>query len=315
MKFKSFLLLFLVSLLFFSNIGLSKRDYSVGVSPGIINLGDLETDTAEVVTFFIITPSEESLLVELEPVRGSLDFFNRASYKDLIFNFSEEDVTMWVNLINNPVELKPSNETLQIGSGIIKGQREISFVLEIPKDADSGYHLLSVNPIPRTPPGVIGGVGTRVVAITAVNVLFNVVGDAIREGKILDVEKSEYKGDRLELKTYFQNTGTTTVSAKATQKIYDINDEFVIEIPSSREYFTPNEIRDLKTYLPTSNLALGEYKVYTLVDYTTGSVMLNSTINLTIPPPPKPEEEFMPWLLIILVLVLIVLFVIYRRMK
>jgi len=295
--------------------GFSKRQYTVGVSPSIINLGSVEPGSSQVVNFYIITPSEEALLVKLEPVRGNLDFFVRGSYRDLIFNFSEEDVTPWVKIIKNPVELKPSNETLETLGGFIAGSREVSFILEIPENVDRGYHLVAVKPVPQTPPGEVGEVATRVVAITSINILFNIDGHALRNGVILDTESGDYIGKNLEIKTYFQNTGTTTVSARAMQKIYDQDGELIDEISSSKQYFAPSEIKPMKTYLPTSGLVLGEYNVYTLVDYTTGSIDKNSTIELYEYVPPPTEEKIIDIWLIILIIMLILLVIAYRRMK
>jgi len=316
MKLIYFLLFFVVFCIFFTDVSFAKREFTVGVSPAVVNLGEVEAGTTNLVNFFIITPSAETLLVDLQPARGTLDFFNKNLYKDLIFNSSEEDVTPWIKIISNPVELRPTNETLKTAAGLIRGSREIEFLLEIPKNSDPGHHVVSINPIPSTPPGEIGPVGTRVVAITSVSILFNVVGNALRKGVILDTEEGRYVGDRLEIKTYFQNIGTTTISAKAKQKIYDKNGKIINELDSSTDYFKPNEIRSLKTYLPITGLSLGEYDVYTTVDYTTDTVSKNSTISLYQPPtPPTEEKVFIPFWLIILVVILLIAIVIYRRMS
>ena len=316
MKIKHFVLSLFIFCLFFVNMGLCVRDFTVGVSPGVVKMGKVEAGTTEIVTFFIITPSEETLLVSLEPIRGRLDFFNKGGYKDLIFNFSEEDVTSWVNIINNPVELKPSNETLVMPGGVIRGQREITFLLEIPKDADPGYHLVNINPVPRAPPEEMGQVGTRIIAITSVNVLFNIAGEAVRRGVILDTEEGKYNGENLEIKTYFQNTGTTTITAKARQKIYDSEENLVKELSSHMDYFSPGEIKPLKSYLTTTGLSLGDYKIFTTVDYTTNTTTKASTITLKEIPEIVPKEELIiPVWLIILALILIAMILIYRRIQ
>jgi len=93
MKLIYFLLFFVVFCIFFTDVSFAKREFTVGVSPAVVNLGEVEAGTTNLVNFFIITPSAETLLVDLQPARGTLDFFNKNLYKDLIFNSSEEDVS------------------------------------------------------------------------------------------------------------------------------------------------------------------------------------------------------------------------------
>jgi len=293
---------------------MAEKTFNVGVSPSLINLGDVEMDSTELVNFYIITPSEEDLLVKLEPFRANLDFFKNPQHQLLITNFSEEDVTSWVKILENPVLLEINNEPLGGSSGTIKGSREISFLLEIPKDAEPGLHLVNINPIPTTPSGGADAVGTRVVAITSENILFNVVGEALRDGKILDVELGKYIGNRLEIKTYFKNTGTVTITARADQKIY--KDSVVLkEFSSSVEEIKPEEIKTIKSYINVENLDYGEYQIKTLVDFTTGNTSLSSSVVLIGPVSVPEEETLIPIWLIVLILILLILIIIYRRMK
>lgn len=316
MKVRQFIVFLIVFILLLSNPGLSKREFNVGVSPSIVDLGDVESGTSQIVEFFIITPSEEALLVNLEPVRGKLDFFNRAAYKDFIYNSSEQDTTGWVKIFENPVELKSDNESFSTGAGIIRGSREISFVLDIPQNSDPGYHSLTIRPTPLVSPEEMGTVGTMIVAITTVNIVFNVSGNAIREGVILDVRKGDYIGKNLEINTYFQNTGTTTISARVKQSIYDENSGLVGEFFSSSSYFNPSEIKPLKTYLPVSGLVLGDYETRTTVEYTTGSASKNSTVTISeIPPTAEDFVIFVPFWLIFLIIILVILIIVYRRIK
>lgn len=320
MKITSFITFFIVFSVLFSIISFSAQSFVVGVSPGSINLGDVEKDSTKLVEFYITTPSEETILVKLETENGNLDFFSRSNYKDFVYNYSEEDATSWVKVINNPVEIKPSNETLAATGGLIRGREKISFILDIPKDAEPGYHVLSVKPTPSASSEAIGTVGSQVVAITGISIIFKTPGDAIRKGLILDTETGNYIGNRLEIKTYFQNTGTDTVSARATQRIYNESGDVIAEIYSGKNFVKPKEIKAFSTYLPTNGLSLGNYNAYTVVDYTTGKSEKSSTIKLTAPPPTalaaKPEEaSLLPLIIVFVIIVIIVSIIIYRRVQ
>jgi hypothetical protein len=119
MKLK-FVILILLFLIFFSQA--YAKDFSVGVSPSFIDLGEIQQDSSKPVNFFIVSPSNETIIVYLQAVQPLIDFFGNAKYKDYVFNYSEEPVSSWVQTFSNPVELKPTGE-LQTYGGSIRGWR------------------------------------------------------------------------------------------------------------------------------------------------------------------------------------------------
>jgi len=300
-------------MLFFTVFSLICFSQNVGVSPGKIDLGEVEKGSTKLVNFYVISPSDETLLVKLEP--EMVDMYGNRNIND----FSEEDMTSWVKIINNPVELRPVNETLKTTGGAIKGQREISFLIEIPKNAEPGYHTVNINPIPSKITETAGPVGSAVVSITSFKVFLNVIGDVVRKGSVLDVETGSYSGNNLEIKTYFQNTGTVTIASSGTQKFYDKDGKLIKEIYLGRSYVKPKEIRVFKGFLPTNGLSLGDYTVYTVIDFTTDSAEKSSTIKLTLPTPTtlaaKHEENMLTILVIAIVAIFIISLIIYRRIK
>ncbi len=311
MKFRFLIIFFIIFFVIFSIPSLSQ---SVGVSPVRINLGELKGGSTKLVSFYVISPSEKTLLVKLEPERSNLDSIG----KNLITNLSEEDISSWIKIINNPVELRPTNETLKTTGGLIRGQREISFLVEIPNNSEPGYHAIDIKPVPLESPEATAPVGGRVVAIVSVKVLFDIIGNALRRGIILDTETGKYVGDKLEINNYFQNTGTVTISASGTQKIYDKEGNLKEVLFLSKQYLKPKEIKVFRGLLPTTGLSLEDYNVYTVIDYTTGKAEKSSTITLTAPPPTalaaKAEEEiFIPLLIIIIIVIFVISVIIYRR--
>lgn len=288
-------------------------DFTIGVSPALVNLGEVEAGSTKIVKFFLVTPSTEPLLVYLEPENGNLDFFSREEYKQLVFNYSEEVVANWVEFLSNPIELKPTNETLKVGAGEIRGWREVSFLLNVPKNAEPGYHLLKIKPFPHVPSEVIGQAGARVVAITSVSVLFKVPGEVKREGIILDVSQGKYLGDRVEINTYFKNTGNVTISARAFQSIFK-NGESIENLTSAIQTIKPGETVTLKTFLPLNKISPGNFEVVTNVSYTTGSTTKNTTLTIEAPKIEKPEEIF-PFWIVALILILILSIIIYKWYK
>ena len=304
---------FMISLLFFalfSFVSYADDRLFVGVSPPVVDLGKVGRGTANLVKFYVVTISENPILVRLEAENGRLDFFDN-NYVDSIFNFSEEDTASWVKFLSNPVELKPQNETLTTNYESIKGWREVDFLIEIPLNAESGYHLIRVKPTPIETSVTKEPVGANVIAITSINVIFNIFGEAKREGVILD-STSEYESNNLQINTFFKNIGTTTITARAIQRIYDNNSNFVTEVASSKQFVKPNEMKNLNSFLPLTSLSAGDYQVLTTVSYTTDSAYKNSTIFISpeaILIKPK-AEELSTWVFIIIIIIIAI--VIYR---
>ena len=315
--FMKFYVVFICFILFFSCfsfISLAEPRLFVGVSPSVIDVGEIERGSTTLVKFYIVTVSEEPLLVYLETENGKIDFFN-GHFSDLIFNYSEEDSSKWIKYLVNPVELKPQNETLNTGYETIKGWREVNLLLEIPKNAEPGYHLIIVKPNPRSASGTEGRVGTKLVAISSVSVFFKIPGDAKREGLILDSTSGDYSSNQININTYFQNIGTTTITARAIQKIYDKDNNFITQISSPKEAIKPKEIKILKTPFTLDGVSFGNYEIFTTVSYTTDSEYKNSSLSITpeiLAAKPKPEE-FPTWIFIVLIIIIAI--VIYRRIK
>jgi hypothetical protein len=307
---------FFAIFIIFAQVSLA-ASFSIGVSPGTINLGNVTAGGTKLVDFYITTPSDEALLVRLDPERGTLNFFDKAEYSSLLYNHSEEDVTGWVKVMKNPVEIMPSNETLQTTGGLIKGKEQISFLIDVPQNAEPGYHIVYIKPSPTTPQEDIGSVGSRVVAVTAMGVLFDVPGVAIRKGVILDTQAGNYIGNRLEIKTYFQNTGTTTISASATQRIYN-GTQMMQELYSGREFVKPKEIKVFMSYLDMGNKSLGDYNIYSVVDYTTGKAEKSSSVSLFAPSTAAVvlnQQDNTVLIILIVAVIVIVSLVFYKRIK
>ena len=312
MKFYVLLIITSIFISFFASISFGDTTFAVGVSPPVVNMGEIERGTTNLVKFYIVTVSEEPLLVYLEPENGMLDFFD-SHYNNFIFNYSEEGSSKWVRFLSNPVELKPTNNSLNTGYETIKGWKEVDFMLQISKDAEPGYHLIKIRPAPASPSGSSGRIGTMVVAVTSVNILFKIPGDANRKGIILDtVSEGSSSPNQVEINTYFQNTGTVTISAYALQKIYDKNGNFITQISSSKEYLRPNEAKPLKSFLSLSSVPFGDYDVYTTVDYTTDSAYKNSTVSITsgMMIAKAKAEEFPMWVFIVIIIIIAI--IIYR---
>ncbi len=278
----------------------------VGVSPSVINLGEIERGDTKFVTFHIITGYNKDFYVKLDASPGSIDFFKIKKYSYLLQNYSEEDTTGWVKFISNPVLLK-YNPALERGN--IKTWRNVDFLLKIPEDAESGVHLLTIKPMPSVQEGMVG-----INAVVPISILFTVPGEAVRSGKILDVT-SYRAGNGITINTFFLNDGTVTISpSESFVYIYNESGDIVKKISQTRGYAKPGEMLHLTG--ASENIGRGSYTMLANVSYLTGYSTKNTTMKFVSPPTgfaiqPSEKEHFPVWI-IVLIFVLVILYIIYK---
>ncbi|MEM5790803.1 MAG: hypothetical protein QXP77_02025 [Candidatus Aenigmatarchaeota archaeon] len=282
------------------------QEYIIGVSPPSLEF-KIEKGSSRMGSFFVLTPSNSSILINLESSPGLTDYFSLSGRNSYLQNYSEEDASSWIQPFSNPIELKPKQGE-QIGD--IRAWREVGFLINIPKNAEPGYHLVKLTPKPYLPPGYIGPVGVQIATVTPINLILNVEGKAIREGKILDITGSYSDGSIL-IQVHFLNTGTVTISARATKiEVYDKNNTLIATISSGTQKVKPGDKIALSSSFPASKIQDSEIFVHAVVDYLTGSTEKNSTViiqPLITAAVVKPEKPFIipVWLLILIFFVAI----------
>jgi len=290
---------------------------SVGVSPPILDLGEIKPGESKIATFYIVTISEEVSLVQLTKVKGNLDFFNKNEYRDKLFNYSEENILSWIEFINNPVEVKKTDDSLKTKTGTrIRGAKEVNFIVHISKNAEPGYHMaiINLNPLSAEP-----GKMFTIKAIAPLTFIFKVPGKAIREGRILEVSSGSYYNNGLILDIFFQNTGTVSMSALPAEiKIFGKNSSLIGIVNSPYVYTKPGELKHISALWDVKNVEYGKYNVNATINYFSGHTSKESTIEVyerpELPPARVVEKEFIfPWWVFVILIVIILAYIYYKR--
>ncbi len=263
-----YLLILIFALAALPDMSYAAREYQVGVSPPLLDLGMLERDQETVAEFFIVTASTEDLLIQLKATRGMPEFFSKPAYSALVDEYSEEDTASWVLFPNNPVVLSPQEKSIDTSSGALRGWRKINIVIKVPEDAEPGYHLISIHSSPYVPAGE--ALGVNIVAVSPINIIFRVPGDAVRQGQILDmVAGRENTGGRT-VNVFFKNTGTVTISAMAKNVVvYEGNSSTEESRFSGQRYIPPKSTQTLAVVFGSDEVSPGTHEVFSEVDYMT----------------------------------------------
>lgn len=313
--------LFLISLLltFSLLLGLSKA-ISLGVAPGVMYVGELERGKEYAVDFYLLTNSDNDLLTSLSFMEGKKALFEKNVTGRYIFipnEASEEDISDWIKFLRSRMVVS-SRESFPVrfpDGTIVNANEKATFVLDVPDDAEAGYHHFEVVLSPQMPSGT--GMGVSTIGITRPVFIFKVPGNVERHGTIEGVAGSRSEG-RATVDVLFRNSGTVTVSARVSSlDIYNETGYYMDTIKGGFVKVPPKSTGILRVYWFDKDMDKQKtIKVEATVDYITGQVTKEAMV--TIPKSEvKPREEIkveeFPWWIIILVIGLILLYIYWRR--
>ncbi len=295
---------------------------SIGTAPGVLDLGEVKPGSDKLVEFYLTTNSKSDLLIGMGYINVHGTIFDKnhtGTYTFLPPEASEEDISNWLSFPQKKVLVSPSRSfvvNLQDG-GVARVNKKITAVLHVPKDADPGYHAGAINLFPEVPDGT--GMGLMTMGITRMVFVFDVEGEAKREGKVVTIEAERSDKNKARFDILFQNTGTSTVMAYAENvKIYNEFGNLTTTLRSGQALVKPQQTAILSAYWNSREpIKSGSYRVETAVDYKTGMAIGEAVVNIpdTITAPILERSEKgckMPWTIIILIL-LIALLVYWKK--
>ncbi|MBW6461425.1 MAG: hypothetical protein K0B07_00025 [DPANN group archaeon] len=267
----------MVCLFIFTN-PIYAKELQVGVSPLMLDLGTVKKGESVVGSFFIVTSSQDDIIVKLKSSRSNFDFFKKPINIDIVNYVSEEDSSGWVYFPENPYVLKSTEYVLNTKGGTISDWKNVNFVLNVPEDAESCYHAFKIEPTPYTTKEEASSVS--IVAMVTITVKFQVAGGCEVNGNILDVMQ-DTSSKYIDLGVYFKNTGNATFSAYSPDvMIFYENGTLLDKQRSGYAYFTPGDIGVLNARFDPKKIVPGNYIVNTTVLY--GANTTSKQVPLTI---------------------------------
>jgi hypothetical protein len=298
---------------------------SLGIAPSVTDLGDVSAGSKYIVDFYIITDYDSDMSASLKATQIGSEFLDparfRGSYRFVPSFASEEDITGWLRYIENPVVIKPEKMTysLKDGSYVIANKRA-TIILDIPTDAEPGYHAAYVEPVPGV--SIYGkGLGTTLIAVARMILVFNVDGNPARSGAIKSFGSQRIDYATEQVKIMFENTGTQTLIAKGSGINVYRSGELVGTLTTNFRSVRPGETAELDANWNVVDVEPGQYGIRATVSWTTGEAYREGVVDVhPAPARPLPVGEivkipsgFPYWIVIAVVIVIGV--IIYRRRR
>lgn len=289
----------------------------VGTAPGVKDLGEVERGEKRLVNFYVVTDVEDVFRIKPSVSRPQASIYRGGTADRYNFGPSEasqEDVSPWIKFDKEKVRVNPATEqvvSLENG-GAVNANEKVSFVLDVPEDAEPGYHAASVNLNPKFPGGGGPGTGVSTFGLTRMVLVFRVPGVAERDLKISHVNGFRTGERKARIDFLLKNNGTvTTRIARAETKIYDQFGNVTGEITSGGMYLEPGDTEVVSTVWDSPEISEGNYRVRGELNYLTGNTFLDSSINLGEYSSPVEvvdtpgEGQDLPWWIVLMVLMIL----------
>ncbi len=295
---------------------------SLGAAPGAMDIGELQPGKQYEVDFYLVTNSENDLVTSLSFLESRKTMFERNATGHYTFipdEASEEDMKEWLSFLRNVVVVsnKKSFPVKFRDGTTVNANEKVTVVLNVPQDAEPGYHTFEAVLSPDVPVKTGGGAGVAMIGVTRPFFVFKIPGVAERKGTI-DGMAGSRMGNRAVVDVLFRNMGTVTVSAKiSTLNVYDEMGNYVGTYNGGYIKVPPKSTGIVQVVWPDRDMDKQKtIKVEATVDYVTGQSVKEAMITIPkggITAKAEMKAEEFPWWIIILIIGLVLLYYYWRR--
>lgn len=274
---------FLAATVLMTSLGLSA---SIGTAPGVQDLGVIDKGETNEYRFYITTRGIDTpFLVNPEFNRESASMlegrFDSSFESDSI---SQQDKMEWIDFYQDTYEVDPSERnivSLEDGGTVVYNQ-EIEFTVSVPEDAESGYHMGTVDLNPEMDRRGVGASSVLNLGLTKYIFYFRVPGHAERDLNIMDVRAVRTGGEEARFDFIVRNNGTVTSWVRtARTEIFDREGVETGELTTGGQYIAPGESRVISTTWNNDQVEGGEYRVRGEMDYITGNSFVDETVSIS----------------------------------
>jgi len=256
--------LLLIAFLTIIFTGVASAQAQISTTPGFLDAGELEPGTEAEITYFVSVTADENVTLDVEVTEP---ISSRLWGDDIPIEeneYSQEDISGWVDAPDQ-ITVDPSNEVNREFGG---GNAELVVEIDIPDDAEPGYHagMVRLDPVNVD---LDDGFGAGAYSASIPEFMFRVPGEASRQIELSDLEAIRTGEEEVQLLATFRNTGTVTVRSEGGEaEVVNNNGRSEGTVYVSEFTVSPGETTQVDaTWSGTDG---GQYSLEGTVDYITG---------------------------------------------
>lgn len=249
-----------------------------GIAPPNADLGTVRPGETLRGQIFISTDQEEPIEISPSaspPRAGSI----YGGGNDLIDPeaYSDEDISDWV-VFTGPSRIDPSTYNPPEGApDDVDGA--IEYEIQLPQDADPGYHGTAIDINPAFDGG--GGAGAVVRAVSQYEAYFRVEGTASRDVTVESARAFRTGEQEVRVDVLFRNTGTVTTEViDGTMEVRDNSGNLIRTVDIGRFTFAPGEQYYAELGWSGESVEAGTYQLSISGDYRTDTAFGDAGISI-----------------------------------
>lgn len=253
---------------------------SVGVNPGFSDLGEIRKGESRVANVYVTTTGYDSPFAVRPEVGDPLTstFMDARDSPVSSEQYSGENIEDWVRFSRNSYTVTPQNTTEYIlGDGVtVNYAGRIKFYVEVPRDAEPGYHAGMINVNPQLDNSGTGfGASTR--GQSMYNFVFRVPGSVEKSIDVVDVRGIRTEEDTARVDMRLANRGTVTTEIRGGEiTVYNRRtQERIGFIYLGYQKLAPGETKIVSSNLRSGAIEEGSYQVNGSFEYIGGSSFVN----------------------------------------
>lgn len=256
-----------LSLLLILFAGLTMAQSQISTTPGFLDAGNLSEGDEIEMSFFITVDAERNVTLDVEVGEPMASRLWNGDIPVEQQEYSQQDISDWID-VPDQITVDPSNE---VDADFASGNYELRVGLEIPDDAEPGYHAAQLRFTPvNTQTGEGYGAGT--ITSSVPEFMFRVPGDARREIDLTNLEAIRTGESQVQLLATFENTGTVTVDSRGGEANVVKNGKEVGTVDIDGFTVSPGETAQVDA--TWSGEQGGEYQLEGTVNYITGQAYI-----------------------------------------
>lgn len=253
----------------------------IGTSPGVGEHGTLERGETYQFSFNVLTSAGTDFTITPAVKEPRTQFFEPDGENDP-YEFDEEkasreDISDWVSFSQTNYRINPETEVEGTNA-----EGQIDYFIEVPRDAEPGYHAASIvmnNNLNSQSDGTIATLG-----VIEYSFVFKVPGEVEKRLTVDNIRGLRSGDDRAVVELDVTNEGSVTVMLENySSSIYTTNGEKIDGLEDRpNQKIAPGEKKTIQTnWFYSEDITAGEYRLRGSMDYMTGSAFLDDSFDIS----------------------------------